>query len=112
MISMALQSGVDPRLLSEQLRGIGRSCPDVLEAEDLVESGYFGPGPSSNGVADVDLCPACGAAVRREPLLRWWPASATAKGPAHRGSCATAVGPSPDAVFDIVVSRTYPRRGR
>lgn len=87
VISVALQSGVDPRALSRQLRGIGgsspvgfgpnrvRSVPDavgqvldaVLEANELVSSGYFGPEPSRNGVvdgeSDRDICPNCGAAA-------------------------------------------------
>src|SRR5690606_28285532 len=81
VISVALQSGVDPRALSRQLRGIGgsspvgfgpnrvRSVPDavgqvleaVLEAAELADE-HVPPVAEEDG-SDLDLCPQCGAAA-------------------------------------------------
>ncbi|GAB6875638.1 adenosylcobalamin-dependent ribonucleoside-diphosphate reductase [Thermaerobacter litoralis] len=82
VVSVALQSGVDPRVIARQLLGIGgsspvgfgpsrvRSVPDavgqvlasVLEAAEqpLPEGASPPPGPAAEAEA-VDLCPQCGA---------------------------------------------------
>ncbi|PZN07890.1 MAG: ribonucleoside-diphosphate reductase, adenosylcobalamin-dependent, partial [Bacillota bacterium] len=79
VISVSLQSGVDPREIARALRGIGgpnpvgfgpsrvRSVPDavgqvleaILEAEELAAQHL--PAAASEEERDLDLCPKCGA---------------------------------------------------